>query len=57
MNKYRIITFSCGNSQETIVEAYDIVTALTCGIINQLEVVRIEFVGSSNKVDMTQEGP
>lgn len=55
MNKYAITTFSYGNSQETIVEAYDIMSALNSGMVQQQEVVKIEFVGSSNKVDMTQD--
>lgn len=54
MNKYRITTFNYGHSQAFIIEAFDIPQALQCGQFNAREVVKVEFIDSSNELDTTQ---
>jgi hypothetical protein len=56
MNKYRVTTFTCGQSQCLIVEGYDIVNVLQSGMFNPADVVKVEFIDSSNIVDMTSSG-
>tara|TARA_R110000823_G_C15904311_1_gene497216 strand:+ start:544 stop:705 length:162 start_codon:yes stop_codon:yes gene_type:complete len=53
MNKYKITTFSYGQSQAFIVEASDMVQALQGGMVNQSEVVKIEFMDSAEITDLT----
>lgn len=55
MNKYKITTFSFGQAQSFIVEAYDINGALNCGsITDTTAIISIELVGTSNVVDLTE---
>lgn len=55
MNRYKVTTFSYGNSMATIVEAYDMVQALQSGMVNQSEVVKVEFADATNVVDTTEQ--
>jgi len=54
MNKYRVTTFSYGNSDAYIVAAACIQSALQCGQFNATEVIKIEFIGSANEIDLTE---
>ena len=54
MNKYKITTFSYGQSQAFIIEAFDMMQALQGGMVNQSEVVKIEFIDSSEVTDLTE---
>jgi hypothetical protein len=53
MNKYKITTFTFGSSQAVIVVAFDILSAIQSGQVNQQEIVKVEFYGSTNEVDLT----
>lgn len=54
MNKYKVTVFSYGNSQAFIIEAYGMVQALQGGMVNQSEVVKIEFIDSTDIIDCTE---
>ncbi len=55
MNKYKITTFSFGQAQSFIIEAYDIFSALSAGAVNDnTAIISIELVGTSNIVDLTE---
>lgn len=54
MNRYRVTTFTYGQSNSFIVEGFDIIAAIQNSGVNATEIVKAEFVGSSNEVDMTQ---
>ena len=51
MNIYEILTFSYGNSQQYIVQAYDITQACMNNGVNVTEVVSIKLIGSADKID------
>jgi len=55
MNIYEILTFSYGNSQQYIVQAYDISQACMNNGINMQEVVSIKLVGSASRIDNTTD--
>lgn len=51
MNVYKVLELQFGATQEHIVEAMDIVSAVAMTGVQAMNVVRVELIGSSAKVD------
>jgi len=54
MNIYEILTFSYGNTQKYVVQAFDISQACMNNGVNMQEVVSIKLISSANVIDNTQ---
>lgn len=50
MNIYKILTLNCGCVTEITAIGYDIISAIQSNGICQSDIIRIELIGSQNKI-------